>query len=72
MEKNKLLSQFGEILRKKRFELGISQEELAFRCDFDRTYISLLERGKRNITFSNLVRLAKGLEVSVSELVNKI
>lgn len=46
--REQLLKELGEKIKKARFELGISQEELANRCDFDRTYISLLERGKRN------------------------
>lgn len=48
--------------------LGLSQEKLAERCGFDRTYISMLERGKRNPSFLNLLRLAAGLKTSVSAL----
>ena len=47
----------------------MSQEVLASNCGFDRTYISLLERGKRNPTLLNLLRLADGLDTTVSELV---
>jgi transcriptional regulator with XRE-family HTH domain len=36
---------FGEVLRAARRERGVSQDELGERCDFDRTYPSLLERG---------------------------
>jgi transcriptional regulator with XRE-family HTH domain len=59
----------GQKIKKRREELELSQEKLAEKCEFDRTYISLLERGKRNITFTNLLRLADGLEISVSELI---
>lgn len=62
------LNLLGYAIRRYRLVLGISQEELADRCKFDRTYISMLERGTRNPSFLNLVRLAKGLEVSVSTL----
>lgn len=62
------LERLGDNIRSKRKLLGITQEELAHKCDFDRTYISLLERGKRNIAFENLAKLAEGLESSVSEL----
>lgn len=48
--------------------LGISQEALADRCGFDRTYISMLERGTRNPAFLNLLRVAHGLEISISTL----
>ena len=51
--------------------LNISQEKLAHKCDFDRTYISLLERGKRNPSYLNLVQLAQGLEISISKLVEE-
>lgn len=59
----------GQKIKKRREELELSQEKLAEKCEFDRTYISLLERGKRNISFTNLLRLADGLEISPSELI---
>jgi transcriptional regulator with XRE-family HTH domain len=58
----------GKVIRARREELGLSQEELAEQCGFDRTYISMLERGKRNLSFLNLLRLARGLKTSVSTL----
>lgn len=58
----------GAVIRARREELGMSQEKLAERCGFDRTYISMLERGKRNPSLLNLLRLAKGLQTSVSKL----
>ncbi len=45
----------------------MSQEELAFESGFDRTYISLLERGIRNPTVRSLVKLANALNVRPSE-----
>ena len=41
-------------------------------CGFDRTYISLVERGLRNLSFLNLVKIAAGLGLSVSELTGGI
>ena len=58
----------GGAIRSRREQLGLSQEKLAERCGFDRTYISMLERGKRNPSFLNLLKLAKGLKTSVSKL----
>lgn len=52
--------------------LGVSQEELAERTSLDRTYISLLERGKRNPSLLTLIKIAKGLETSVSTLTQDI
>jgi len=63
---------FGNIVREYRKKLGLSQEELASICDFDRTYISLIERGLRNISFLNILKLSKGLETDISELTKGI
>ncbi|MBN1463145.1 MAG: helix-turn-helix transcriptional regulator [Paludibacteraceae bacterium] len=68
MEKELILKRLGEIVKSKRNKLNISQEELAFKCGFDRTYISLVERGLRNITFTNLLILSKGLDTNISSL----
>ena len=46
-----------------RFEEGISQEELAFRCELDRTYISAVERCIWNVALSNLEKIADALNV---------
>ena len=64
----KSLLPLGRAIKAHRERLGLSQEKLADRCGFDRTYISMLERGKRNPSLMNLLRLAEGLETSVSEL----
>ncbi|MEK7433978.1 MAG: helix-turn-helix transcriptional regulator, partial [Cyanobacteriota bacterium] len=45
-------------IKARRKELEISQEKLADKCGFDRTYISLLERAKRNPSFLNLKKLS--------------
>ncbi len=66
------LNALGDKVRALRTKLDLSQEALAERCDFDRTYISLIERGQRNPSFTNLIRLAQGLEVSVSDLTKGI
>jgi len=55
-----------------RNKLGVSQEKLAEICDFDRTYISLIERGQRNISFINLLKLANGLKITPSELIEDL
>ncbi|WP_153733304.1 helix-turn-helix domain-containing protein [Sporosarcina obsidiansis] len=60
---------FGNVLRKVRLEKSLSQEELAHLCELDRTYISLLERGKRKPTINTIFALATGLNVLPSNLV---
>ena len=69
---NNLLTSLGKRIRFHREQLGLSQEKLAEKCAFDRTYISLLERGKRNPSFTNLHRLAEGLETTLSQLIEKL
>ena len=64
----KSLLPLGRAIKEQREKLGLSQEKLADRCGFDRTYISMLERGKRNPSLMNLLKLADGLETSVSQL----
>jgi transcriptional regulator with XRE-family HTH domain len=64
----KSLIPLGKAIRTRRQSLGLSQEELAAVCGFDRTYISMLERGVRNPSFLNLLKLAGGLQTSVSQL----
>lgn len=68
MDKKNLLKRFGNKVKLKRAELKLSQEELAYKCGFDRTYISLVERGLRNTSLSNLSILAKGLNTTISSL----
>ncbi|MBU0478909.1 helix-turn-helix domain-containing protein [bacterium] len=67
MERKKLIA-LGERIRIFRIGLNLSQEKLAEICDFDRTYISLLERGKRNPSYLNLLKLSIGLQTTASEL----
>lgn len=59
---------FGLAIKQRRGELGISQEELAFRSGLHRTYISDIERGTRNPSLENIEKLAKALEISISTL----
>ncbi|WLV24600.1 helix-turn-helix transcriptional regulator [Aciduricibacillus chroicocephali] len=62
---------FGKVLKEFRKERKLSQEELAFICGLDRTYISLMERGKRKPTITTIFVLAAGLEILPSLLVSK-
>ena len=63
-----LLKEFGLKVQNRRKELGISQEELAFRAGFHRTYIGMIERAERNITLSNLKKLADALQIQIKDL----
>ena len=59
---------FGRAVREQRDAAGISQEELAYRSGMHRTYIGGIERGERNLSYTNLLRLARALGVRPSEL----
>jgi transcriptional regulator with XRE-family HTH domain len=61
----------GQNVRAYRTRLGISQEELAFRSELHRTYVSGVERGVRNPTVLIVGRLAKALEVEPGALLNQ-
>lgn len=64
---------FGERLRDLRHERGwTSQEAFAHHVGLDRTYISGLERGRRNPTLDVIVKLAAGLDTTASELLTSI
>lgn len=62
------LKEFGLKVQQRRKELGISQEELAYRAGVHRTYIGMIERAERNITLSNLKRIAYALQVDIKDL----
>ena len=63
---------FGENIKKNREKKGLSQEELANIAGFARTYISLIERGKRNLSLMNICRFAKALDLKPFELIKNI
>ena len=60
---------FGKRLKEIRMSKSISQEELAFISGLHRTYISSVERGKRNIALINIQKLARSLGVSTKDLI---
>ena len=59
---------FGKKVRELRKERGYSQEGFAFECDLHRTYIGCIERGEKNITITNIERIAKALKVDICSL----
>lgn len=62
------LQALGAGIRATRERLNISQEELGFRAELDRTYVSGIERGVRNPTVKTLLVLARALETKPSKL----
>ena len=62
---------FGEAMRELRVSAGYSQEELASEMGLHRTYISMLERGKRLPSLQTVFRLSKIVDILPSKLLKK-
>ncbi len=60
----------GQRIKELRGQLGISQEELAARANLDRTYITSVERGKRNISIGTLEKIVLQLNCTMHEFFN--
>lgn len=60
--------EFGKRIKSLRNETGLSQEKFALKIGMDRTYYASVESGKRNISLQNIEKIAKGFELSISEL----
>ena len=63
---------FGRVLQEIRRERQISQEELGFRSGYHRTYISLLERGKKSPSLQTIFRLASALNIEASDMIKRV
>jgi len=63
---------FGKLLQELRIEKGLSQEELAYQCSLDRTYISLLERGLRVPTIITLFKVAAALDIRPETFISRM
>lgn len=67
-----LVTLFATNLRRRRLELGLSQEGLAERAGVHRTYIGMLERGEKNATLSSIERIAFALDVDAWKLLKRM
>lgn len=66
------LSIYGITLKTIRAEKGMSQQELAFNTDLDRTYISMLERNLRQPSLETVIKIANALGYKGSEFIRMI
>ncbi|MDQ6787994.1 MAG: helix-turn-helix domain-containing protein [Acidobacteriota bacterium] len=66
--KTDILKTFGERVKKLRLEKNWSQETLAEKTGFHRTYIGMVERGERNLSLKNIETFAITFEIKISEL----
>lgn len=67
-KKHPALVKIGQRIRELRKAKGFSQEDFAYEVGLDRTYMGSVERGERNISAINLIRIAKSLKIEVGDL----
>lgn len=66
--RSRILERFGNRVRELRKAMGLSQEAFADKCGLDRTYMSGIERGRRNVALRNIDAIARAAGISISEL----
>lgn len=68
LDKDSDLVRFGAAVRTRRLALAMSQEALADYAGIDRSHMGKLERGERNVSFLNILRIAKAIQCKPSDL----
>ncbi|MBI3585019.1 MAG: helix-turn-helix transcriptional regulator [Nitrospinae bacterium] len=71
-KKTELLNKFGAKVREERLKRGLSQEELAAKADVHRTYIGMIERGEKNITLTNIKKVAEAIDLEINQLLTNL
>lgn len=69
--REKIQKRFGKVVRKERMKAGLSQEKLAEKAGFHRTYMGMIERGEKNITIANIEKISRAFKIPISELFKK-
>jgi transcriptional regulator with XRE-family HTH domain len=59
----------GTLVRERRLQIGLSQEDLGFECGLHRTYIGSIERGETNLSLENMAVLAISLRCEIIDLI---
>ncbi len=67
---NRTTTAFGERVRNRRLELGLSQEAAAVRCGIHWTQLGKVERGQRSLRLETIIRIADGLSIDAGLLVS--
>lgn len=70
MEKSEILVGIGSRIRELREQKGVSQQDLAAACNFEKSNMSRLESGKTNFTIGSLLKISKALQVKLKDLVD--
>lgn len=68
LDKNDDLVRLGTAIRQRRLSIPLSQEALADSAGIDRSHMGKIERGERNVTFLNIVRIANAVHCKPSEI----
>lgn len=68
LDKDNNLVRFGTAVRARRTALSLSQEALADLAEIDRSHMGKIERGERNVTLLNVVRIANAIQCRASDL----
>ena len=63
---------FGEKIKAERISQSLSQEQLSFLADIDRTYISDIEKGGRKVSLEICYKLTRALKISLSNLLKDL
>jgi len=63
-----LLKRFGKRVHDERTKRGLSQERLGELAKVHRTYVGMIERGEKNITLTNIEKIALALKLSIKDL----
>lgn len=72
MDESSLKKSFGLRCRQLRDQTGLSQEKLALLINMDRSYYASIETSLRNVTLVNMAKIADGLGVDLSELLQGV
>lgn len=67
-QQDRVKKRFGARLQQLRKARKMSQEDVAFAADLDRSYLSAIERGKKNLSLVNIHRIADALQVGAGEM----
>ena len=67
-DRDKSLVRLGAVIRARRLSLDLSQEALADVAEIDRSHMGKIERGERNVTFLNILKIATAIQCRPSDL----
>ena len=63
---------FGRVVRQRRIDIGLTQEQLGFEAELRRTYISIIELGQQQPSLNTIFKLARALQISPGRLIGLV